>query len=78
LVDNLPLQFREAQNKYLKSLTGTIIPRWQMCNHLTDIAFSFVVTVLYVNEHLPEEARETVGYMLFTKIKQKLFRIRSA
>ncbi|CAB4002267.1 RNA-directed DNA polymerase from mobile element jockey [Paramuricea clavata] len=64
LISNLPVAFRAAQDKYTQRYT----PRWRICNLLTDNYFTFATTLLYVNKHLPEDARKTAAEM-FTEIK---------
>ena len=61
LVDLLPLEFQQAEDKYRKDTTGFTFPRWQTCNILTDGLFRFVTTLLYANKHLSEDARTTVS-----------------
>ena len=53
------MAFRAAQVKYTQRYT----PRWRTCNLLTDKYFTFATTLLYVNKHLPEDARKTVRYV---------------
>lgn len=65
LNDVLPLAFRDAKAKYRLGITT---PRWKKCNTLTDTAFTFVTTLLYVNKHLPEDARKTVIFFNFLHI----------
>ena len=59
LINNLPVAFRAAQVKY----TQRYSPRWKTCNLLTDNYFTLATTLLYVNKHLPEDARKTVRYV---------------
>ena len=56
----LPLKFREARAKYVKAT-----PRWKICNHITNDAFTFATTLLYVNKHLPKNATKTVIVLIF-------------
>ena len=65
LGDALPLAFRDAKAKYVKNRFGITMPRWKTCNTLTDATFTFVTTLLYVSEHLPEDARKTVIFFTF-------------
>jgi hypothetical protein len=61
-VQTLPKEYREAEDKYIKSSSGMTIPRWRTCNHFTDGLFQYVTTLLYVNRHLSEDARNTVRF----------------
>ncbi|CAB4016589.1 neprilysin, partial [Paramuricea clavata] len=69
-VQTLPKEYREAEDKYIKSSSGITIPRWRICNHFTDGLFQYVTTLLYVNRHLSEDARSTAEEM-FKEIKSQ-------
>ncbi|CAB3996359.1 endothelin-converting enzyme 2-like isoform X2 [Paramuricea clavata] len=69
-VQTLPKEYREAEDKYIKSSSGITIPRWRTCNLLTDGLFQYVTTLLYVNRHLSEDARNTAKEM-FEEIKSQ-------
>ncbi|CAB3985406.1 endothelin-converting enzyme homolog, partial [Paramuricea clavata] len=69
-VQTLPKEYREAEDKYIKSSSGITIPRWRICNLLTDGLFQYVTTLLYVNRHLSEDARNTAEEM-FKEIKSQ-------
>jgi hypothetical protein len=61
LISTLPLAFRDAYDKYNKDYgVGDPIARWETCCTLTNRAFEYATTLLYVNEYVSEEAMETV------------------
>ncbi|CAB4020758.1 endothelin-converting enzyme-like 1, partial [Paramuricea clavata] len=71
LISTLPVAFRDAYDKYKKDYgVEHPIDRWETCCTLTNRAFEYATTLLYVNEYVSEEAMETVGE-LFTEIKNQ-------
>ncbi|XP_028410277.1 endothelin-converting enzyme homolog isoform X2 [Dendronephthya gigantea] len=69
-INNLPKAFRGAREKYYKSLKIKLTPRWKACNALTNRFFTHVTTLLYVNGHLSEDARNRTAEM-FDEVKDQ-------
>ena len=61
LIPTLPLEFRAANEKYYQdAFKRKPTSRWKNCITLTDKAFQFATTLLYVNDHVSNASLETV------------------
>ncbi|XP_028410352.1 endothelin-converting enzyme 1-like [Dendronephthya gigantea] len=71
LLPTLPMSMRNAGEKYEKDeYKKQPDPRWKTCLKLTKESFRYPATLLYVNEHVPEETLATSD-QLFTEIKNE-------
>ncbi|XP_028410355.1 membrane metallo-endopeptidase-like 1 [Dendronephthya gigantea] len=73
LLPTLPLKMRKAENNYKEYLSPTNYnshARWKTCLSLTHQQFTYVASLLYMNENVPEESIN-MAKELFTEMKKE-------